>query len=51
MEVGFGDYHLSSQLKIPADKLYIGYDVVESLLQKNETNRKFKLMKDIYDFN
>ena len=50
VEVGFGDFILSSQLKIPADKLYIGYDVVESLMRKNETNRKFKMMKDIYEF-
>ena len=42
---------MSGTLKIPKDKLYIGYDVVESLRRPNETNRKFVIYKNIHDFN
>ena len=49
VEVGFGDYSLAIKYNIPEGKKYIGFDVVESLMQKNTSFREFRLLKRIED--
>ena len=49
VEIGFGDYALASRYNIPEGKHYIGYDVVESLMQKNTSYREFRYIKDVHE--
>ena len=49
VEIGFGDYGLASRYVIPKGKKYIGYEVVESLMQPNTTYREFRFIHSIHD--
>ena len=51
VEIGFGDYALASRYNIPEGKKYIGYDVVESLMQENTTYREFRFIKSAHEIN
>lgn len=50
VEIGFGDYRLTSQIKLTVSQQYIGYDVDESLRQPDTENRQFKIIKNMFGF-
>ena len=49
VEIGFGDYSFARRLNIPEGKQYIGYEVTEALMQKNTSQREFRLIDGIHD--
>ena len=51
VEIGFGDYNIAKHYNIPEGKKYIGFDVVQSLLQKNTSFRQFRIIQSIHDMN
>jgi SAM-dependent methyltransferase len=55
IDLGCGDWRLMETLKIPDNKLYIGFDLVKSVIDTNiknhsKSNIRFTLIRDLSDF-
>lgn len=55
VDLGCGDWQIMSQIKIPVNKTYIGYDVVASVIDSNKQrfaahNVHFYTIKDLREF-
>lgn len=49
VEIGFGDFNVTGEIRLKKNKTYIGYDVVDSINRLDNKNEFFKIIHSIED--